>query len=247
MKQLLLPLALLTTLSAFSQQYELPAQSSREQKVTHTLFTLSYAEGYELASWAAWQLTPEMAKATGTFKDKYESDPLVTTGSSSPKDYKDAGFIEGQLVPVEDLFINPAAIQEAFFMSNVVPMKPAFNKFVWKATEKLVRAWATEGNTLYIVAGPVLADAPFGSFGPNKVSIPTRFYKAVLDVNGKRAIGFLYRSTVASGTPKSFAVSVDELEKITGLDFFPSLPDDLEIAVESSTDFGKWNFKTLEQ
>jgi len=247
MKHIILPLATLVSLSAFSQQYELPAQSPREQKVPHTLYTLSYAEGYELASWAAWQLTPEMAKATGTFKEKYDDDPLVTTGSSSPKDYRDAGFIEGQLVPVEDLFINPVAVQEGFLMSNVVPMKPAFNKFVWKATEKLVRAWATEGNTLYIVAGPVLADAPFGSFGTNKVSIPTRFYKAVLDVNGKRAVGFLYRSTVASGTPKSFAVSVDELEKITGIDFFPSLPDDLEQAVEVSTDYTKWNFKALEQ
>jgi endonuclease G len=247
MKHIILPLAALVSASAFSQQYELPAQSPREQKVSHTLFTLSYAEGYELSSWAAWQLTPEMAKATGTFKDKYDDDPLVTTGSASPKDYKDAGFIEGQLVPVEDMFIHATAVQESFLMSNVVPMKPAFNRFVWKSTEKLVRAWATEGNTLYIVAGPVLADAPFGSFGPNKVSIPTRFYKAVLDENGKRAIGFLYRSTVASGTPKSFAVSVDELEKITGIDFFPSLPDDLEQAVESSTDFGKWNFKALEQ
>jgi endonuclease G, mitochondrial len=247
MKKPFLLLAACISITAFSQQYELPAQSSREQKVAHTLFTLSYAEGYELASWAAWQLTPEMAKATGTFKEKFEADPAVATGSSSPKDYRDAGFIEGQLVPVEDLLINPAAAQETFLMSNVVPMKPAFNKFVWKATEKLVRAWATEGNTLYVVAGPVLADAPFGSFGSNKVSIPTRFYQAVLDVNGKRAIGFLYRSTIASGTPKSFAISIDELEKITGIDFFPSLPDDLEEAVESSKDFGKWNFKTLEQ
>ena len=67
---------------------------------------------------------------------------------------------------------------------------------------------------------------PLATFGPNKVSIPTRYYKAVLDVNGERAIGFLFRNNVASGAPKSFAVSVDELEKITGLDFFPSLPDE---------------------
>jgi endonuclease G len=126
-------------------------------------------------------------------------------------------------------------------------MKPAFNKYVWKAMEKLIREWAKEGNTLYIIAGPVLADAPFGTFGPNKVSIPLRYYKAVLDVISERAIGFLIRNNVASGAPKSFALSVDELEEITGLDLFPQLPDQLEQKVESSTDFTKWNFKALEQ
>jgi endonuclease G, mitochondrial len=247
MKSIILMTAMLISVIASAQQYELPVQAPREQPVKHTLFSLSYSEGYELPSWAAYQLTPEQAKATGTCREKYAEDPMVTTGSSEPKDYRDAGFIMAQLIPFEDMLTSPKAAEEAFLMSNVVPQKPAFNKFIWKANEKLVREWAKEGNTLYIVAGPVLADAPFGSFGPNKISIPTRYYKAVLDVNGKRAIGFLFRNNVASGTPKFFAVSVDELEKITGLDFFPSLPDDIEQAVESSTDFSKWNFKALEQ
>jgi endonuclease G len=172
---------------------------------------------------------------------------MVTTGSSAPRDYKDAGFIMAQLVPVEDMFSSTAAVEETFLMSNIVPQKPAFNKYIWKATENLVREWAKEGNTLYIVAGPVLADAPFGTFGGNKVSIPTRYYKAVLDVNGKRAIGFLFRNSGSGGTPRGFAISVDQLEKITGLDLFPSLPDDLEQAVESNSDFSKWNFKALTQ
>jgi endonuclease G, mitochondrial len=247
MKNILFFTTLLASVVAAGQQYELPVQAPREQLIRHTFFSLSYSEGYELPSWAAYQLTPDQAKATGTCREKYTEDRMVTTGTSSTKDYRDAGFIMAQLVPCEDMFISPGAVEESFLMSNVVPQKPAFNKFIWKTNEKLVREWAKEGNTLYIVAGPVLADAPFGSFGPNKVSIPTRYYKAVLDVHGERAIGFLFRNNVASGTPKSFAISVDELEKITGLDFYPSLPDDLEQAVESSSDFSKWNFKALEQ
>jgi endonuclease G len=246
MKHILFLSAGLISLATFAQKYELPAQASREQQVQHTLFTLSYNEGYELASWAAYQLTPEQARATVTFKEKYSDDPKVTTGTASTKDYKDAGFIIGQLVPPEDMF-SKQAMEETFLMSNTVPLRPAFNKYIWKVIEKLIREWAKEGNTLYIVTGPVLADAPFGTFGPNKVSIPNRYYKAVLDVNGERAVGFVFRGNVASGTPKSFAVSVDELEKITGIDFFPELPDDLEQKVESSTDFTKWNFKALEQ
>ncbi len=247
MKKLLCLLILVPGLMIQAQQYELPAPSPREQQVQHTMFTVSYNENYELPSWAAWQLTPEQAGATGTFREKFAEDPKVTTGTASNKDYRDAGFIMGQLVPPEDMFTSPQAVEETFLMSNTVPQKPAFNKYVWKAIEKLVREWAKEGNTLYIAAGPVLADAPFGTFGPNKVSIPTRYYKVVLDVNGERAIGFIIRNNVASGVPKSFALSVDEVEKITGSDFFPQLPDELEQQVESSKDFTKWNFKALEQ
>jgi len=235
------------SLVATAQQYELPAPVSREQQIKHTLFTFSYQEGYELASWVAYQLSPEQAKATAIVKGRYAEDPAVATGTSSPKDYKDAGFIMAQLVPPDDMFINQQAVDETFLMSNVVPQKPAFNKYVWKANEKLIREWAREGNTLYIVAGPVLTDAPFGTFGPNKVSIANRYYKAVLDVNSARAVGFVFRSNASSGTQKFFAVSVNELEKITGIDFFHTLPDDLEEKVESNNDFSGWNFKALEQ
>jgi endonuclease G len=247
MKRILLITTSLIGLNAFSQQFELPAPQSREQQVKHTLFTLSYNEGYELASWAAYQLTSDQAKATGTFKVKFTEDPLVTTGSASVKDYKDAGFIMGQLVPPEDMYTSPTAVEETFLTSNTVPHKPSFNKNVWKLIERLVREWAKEGNTLYVVSGPVLTDAPFGTFGPNKISIAERYFKAVLDVTGERAIGFVIRVNVATGAPKSFAVTVDELEKITGNDFFPALPDPIEQKVEASNDFIKWNFKALEQ
>lgn len=237
----------LTMIHAGAQSYELPAPSPREQQVQHTLFTVSYNEGYELPSWAAWQLTPAQAKASGTFKEKFTEDPKVSSGTASARDYKDAGFIIGQLVPPEDMFTSPQAVDETFLMSNTAPFKPSFNKYIWEMIEKLTREWAKEGNTLYIVAGPVLTDAPFGTFGNNKISIPVRYYKAILDVNGERAIGFIFRSNVANGAPKSFAITVDELEKITGLDFFPALADDLESKLESSNDFLKWNFKALEQ
>lgn len=247
MKRIFFVSACLIGLNLCAQQYEIPAAGAREQLVKHTLFSLSWNEGYELPSWVAYQLTPEQAKATGTFKEKFVEDPSVSTGSASPKDYKNAGFIIGQLVPPEDMFTSPKAVEETFLMSNTVPQKPSFNKYVWKNLEKLIREWAKEGNTLYIVTGPVLTDAPFGTFGGNKISIATRYYKAVLDVTGERAIAFIIRSNIATGAPKSFAISVDELEKITGIDFFPSLEDNLEEKTEASTDFSKWNFKALAQ
>ena len=106
MKTILFLAPCLSVWLLFAQQYELPVQAPVNSMV-HTLFTLSYNEGYELPSWAAYQLTPEQAKATGTFKEKYAEDPVVTTGTSTTKDYRDAGFIMAQLVPLEDMFTSP--------------------------------------------------------------------------------------------------------------------------------------------
>jgi endonuclease G, mitochondrial len=227
--------------------YETASAMPRELPIKHTHFTLSYNEGDELPSWAAYALTPEMAKALGTVKEKYAEDPLVSTNSSSPKDYKDAGFVMGQLVPTEDMLLDLKTAQETYLMSNIVPQKVGFNKFLWKGLEQLTREWAKEGNTLYIAAGPVLADGPFGSFGKNKVAIPLRYYKVIMDLNGERAIGFVFRVNTSSGTLTSYALTVDEVEKATGIDFFMNVPDDLEQKLESTLNLKKWNFEALKQ
>ena len=77
----------------------------------------------------------------------------------------------------------------------------------------MIREWAKEGNTLYIAAGPVLADGPFGTFGENKVAIPTRYYKVILDVNGDRAIGFMFRINTSSGTLNPMPCQLTRLKK----------------------------------
>jgi endonuclease G len=139
------------------------------------------------------------------------------------------------------------AAAETYLMSNIVPQKVGFNKYLWKGLEPLIREWAKEGNTLYIAAGPVLADGPFGTFGENKVAIPLRYYKVILDTNGDRAIGFMFRVNTSSGKLKSYALSVDKVEKITGIDFFINVPDDMEERLESTLDLSKWNFEALKQ
>jgi len=248
MKTLLLISLSFVGISLQAQEaYEIASAMPRELPVKHTHFTLSYNEGNELPSWAAYALTPEMARASGTIKDKYAEDPLVSTGSSSVKDYRDAGFVMGQLVPTEDMLLDLKTAPETYLMSNIVPHKVGFNKYLWTGLANLAREWAKEGNTLYIAAGPVLADGPFGSFGENKVAIPLRYYKVIMDLNGERAIGFIFRVNTSSGTLTSYAVTVDEVEKATGIDFFINVQDDMEQRLESTLDLKQWNFEALKQ
>jgi endonuclease G len=225
---------------------ELPAEKPREEIVKHENYTLSFVEGYELASWVAYELTAEEAAGSLDFKEKYLEDPLVSTGSATWKDYRKSGYIPGQLAPAEDMRFSEVAVKESFYLSNIVPQKLAFNKYTWKRMNDMVREWAKESGSLYIVSGPVLADAPFPTFGPSKVSIPSRFYKVVMDIKGKRGMGIVVKNSMSSGSLKPFAMSIDEVEKITGIDFFHSLDDDLENEIESRYDDKDWNFEILD-
>jgi endonuclease G len=229
------------------EKVELPAPLPRQQIIHHEHYSLSYVEGYELPSWVAYELTKEEASAVMEYKAKYSEDPDVTTGSATMKDYKKSGYIMGQLVPVEHMMMSKNAVKESFYLSTIVPHKLAFNKYVWIEFAKTIKAWAYECGKLYVVTGPVLADSPFPTFGPSKVSIPERYYYVLLDSADMRGAGFVMRNSMASGTLKQFSMSIDEVEEITGIDFFPALPDDQENAVESKFEADRWNFEILEE
>lgn len=237
---------ILLNLNAQDKKNEIPALKGKEEIIQHENYTLAYVEAYELALWVAYELTPEEIKGNAEYKEKFTEDPLVSTKSASMKDYKDAGYVLGQLAPVEDMLFSENAAAETFFLSNVVPMKPAFHKYTWKQIATMVRAWTNDaGSSFYVVAGPVLTDSPFPTFGPNMVSVPLRFYKVVLDIKNERGMGFVLKNSISSGSMKPYAMSIDKIEEITGIDFFPNLDDELENKIESSYDASKWDFEVV--
>jgi endonuclease G len=237
---------LLSNISA-QEKIELPAPKPREQVIHHENYSLSYIEAYELASWVAYELTREEAKSEIEYKEKYREDPAVETGSATKKDYKKAGYIMGQLAFIEHMMMSEISANESFYLSTIVPHKLSFNKYVWKTLGNIIKAWAYECGKLYVVNGPVLADSPFGTFGPSKVSIPERYYSVVLDPEDERGVGFIIRNSMSSASVKKYAMSIDEVEKITELDFFHLLPDEQEERIESTFEPEKWNFEILEE
>ncbi|MBN2348191.1 MAG: DNA/RNA non-specific endonuclease [Bacteroidales bacterium] len=221
----------------------LPEKQDREIIIEHSAFTMSYNTNYVLPSWVAYTLTKEQVLGTLTFKPKYVPDPKIVGRKADKKDYKGSSYIMGQLVLVDDMKHSEQAMEESYYMSNIVPQKLAFYKYMWKTLTDFTHKWVMEGNQLYIVAGPILSDAPFGTIGENKVSLAKRYYKVILDLESKKAIGFIFNNGMSSQSITNFALSVDEVEKITGIDFFPELEDEIENFVESSLDISKWNFE----
>jgi len=223
---------------------ELPACSPGDQIVTHAAYTLKYDEDYEQAAWVAYRLTPDMLLPGCRRSDDFRPDPCVGTESALPGDYRKSGFDKGHLAPAADMAFSCRAMQESFYMSNMSPQRPSFNRGIWKELEELVREWARHGEGLYVVTGPVLKNGDYQVIGKNRVAVPELFFKVVLDNREccRKAIAFVLPNRRSEMPIQYFAMSVNAAEDLTGIDFFPALDDDVEEQAESCLDLGRWEF-----
>lgn len=211
------------------------------QLVEHTFLSLGYSEEHEQAAWVAYLLSRQHALNAHERRNNFRSDPLVRSKSAQREDYTRSGYDRGHLAPAADFDFRREALSETFYMSNVSPQKPAFNRGGWKELEELARQWASIHDSLWIVSGPVLSGG-LKKIGANHVSVPEYFYKIILDSRQPsiKVIGFLMPNTKIKKESRYYAVSVDSIEKVSGLDFFPQLPDLLEEALEKSVQYEEW-------
>lgn len=222
---------------------EIPAISPGSEVITHTGYSFLYNETHEQASWVAYELTSEETLKRFERTDKFLPDPLVKTGSAKEADYAASGYDRGHLAPAADMGWSESAIAESFYYSNMSPQLPAFNRGIWKKLEELMRSWAVENQSIYIVTGPVLKQG-LKTIGPDKVSVPDYYYKVILDFTEPeiKGIGFILKNSSSSASLQQFAVSIDSVEKLTGINFFPLLPDDQEKSLEKTLCLQCWKW-----
>jgi len=224
---------------------EIPKTNSKDFIITHTGYTLLYNETHEQSSWVAYELTKEETNKIYERTDRFIADPQVKTGTATDKDYAGSGYDRGHLAPASDMGWSATAMAESFYYSNMSPQTPSFNRGVWKKLEELVRTWAIENNSLYIVTGPVLTSG-LTKIGSNKVSVPNYYYKVILDYTEPsiKGMGFIIPNSGSSEPLQQFAVSIDSVEKFTGIDFFPTLPNDQEELIEKTLCVKCWSWKS---
>jgi endonuclease G len=205
--------------------------------VEFSAYSLAYDEAHEQAAWVAYRLTSREKKAKHERYDRFMADNRVTTGSADPDDYSNSGYDRGHLAPAGDFSYDREAMKESFYMSNMSPQEPSFNRGIWNKLENQVRDWAEENREVWVITGPVLLNQKrLKKIGTNKVSVPRYYYKVVLDVREPqiKMIGFIMKNEGSSKPLTNFVVAVDSIESLTGLDFFPMLPDELEESMESA-------------
>lgn len=223
---------------------EIPKTNSKDKIITHSGFSFLYNENHEQANWVAYELTKEKTNKLFKRTDQFKSDPKITTESASDNDYLGSGFDRGHLAPAADMSWSYISMSESFYYSNMSPQTPSFNRGIWKKLEELVRKWAIENDTVYVVTGPVLTNDLF-SIGPNNVSIPKYYYKVILDYSEPsiKGIGFILPNEGSKEPLQNYAVPIDYVEKLTGIDFYPLIDDEQEEIIEKTLCLECWTWK----
>lgn len=227
-------------ITALASQTDFLPQPATEL-VKHTYYTLSYNEQNEQANWVYYTLTDSMVLNGGAERsNKFKVDKLVETGSAKTSDYTSSGYDRGHLCPAADMGFNPEAMAESFFMSNISPQFPGFNRGIWKELETTVREWAKQEHKIIVVAGPVFKDNK-GTIGEDHVLVPGYFYKIIYDAtDAPRMIAFVFPNEKSDRPLTDFVVTTDKVEALTNIDFFSQLPDDIENKLEGKVDLSGW-------
>jgi endonuclease G, mitochondrial len=210
---------------------------SSGQIIKHTYYSLAYSEENEQAFWVFYQLSSDNI-GNQDRTDDFRADPAVTSGSASLIDYKGSGYDRGHLCPAADMSQNKISMSETFFLSNMSPQTPGFNRGIWSTLEEKIRAWAATYSKTYVVTGPIFKDN-ITVIGENKVTVPGYYYKVIYDGHEKM-IGLILPNASSSLSLDNFVVSVDQIELLTGIDFFANLNDKLENELEAKSEWNNW-------
>src|SRR5690606_35207337 len=211
--------------------------------VHHGSYSLSYSEPHEQAEWVAYELKKDHLSNNNFKRPYFEIDKAVKTGAADWRNYRNSGYDRGHLCPAGDRKYSKSAHDETFLTSNISPQRNEFNSGIWNRLEQKVRYWASKYDGVFVVTGGVLK-GPMETIGQEKVAVPKHFYKVLIDVNTgePKMIAFLIPHEPSNKPLHEFVVSVDSLEALTGIDFFPELEDDVEDRLEASSDYKAWSF-----
>jgi endonuclease G len=199
-------------------------------------YVVGYSDALGNPVWAAYR-APDSEPVTAPPRPGEFTLDLRSAARIEPADYAGSGFDRGHLAPnfIIATRYGRRAQEETFLMTNITPQRHALNSGLWRELEQRIAAsYSARFGEVWVVAGPV-----FGAQPPRlrrRVAVPEACYMILLDesVGRVRATAYLFpQEAPPAGRLDDYLVSIDELERRTGLDFFPELPDDAEAALES--------------
>lgn len=219
--------------------------NTKSKIIEYPGFTVSFNPDYRIANYVAWELTADETDGENQRTNKFKKDPDVKH-CPTPDDYRNSGYDRGHLAPAADFKWNAEAMQATHYMTNICPQDKELNRGAWNTVEKNCRNWARRDSAIIIIAGPVIDDNIHTYIGENHVAVPNQFFKVVLAPysNPPRAIAFLMDNSYIKGGAQTTVTTIDEIERITGFDFFSVLPDDIEDKIESESHYQQWQKKS---
>jgi len=225
--------------------YEIPARLTDrpEQILQRTGYTTSYNAETRCPNWVAWHLTKGHTYGRNQRSEqKFTEDADVKSPRATDQDYYNSRYDRGHMCPAGDNKWDATAMQQTFLFTNICPQNHGLNKYEWNDLEIQCREWAQQYGAIDIVCGPIF-DHPHNqkTVGRNRVWVPDRFFKVILCRQGTpRAIGFIFRNEGVKQSMANAVCTVDEIERLTGIDFFPALDDKVERRIEAEARLSDW-------
>lgn len=227
---------------------EIPALGTAGRIVRHGAFVSSYNTETLIPDWVAYELTAEETEGRQSRDGmEFRMDPdLRGCTQAMREDYSGSGWSKGHLIPAADAAFSSNTMAETFYFTNICPQDEVLNAGDWQYLEKRVRNWANRYGSVWVVTGPIVGDNRYGTIGDRDVVVPDSFYKALLirKKNGSySAIAFVMDNDDERYYLRDCCMTVDELEALTGFDFFPALDDTIEEKVEGKIRLSDWGIK----
>lgn len=217
-------------------------QGAQGHIINYPGFNISFSRIMHQPYYAAWELTRSETMGKLPRYTQFHQDKKVR-GCPTAADYKNSGFQRGHMAPAGDFKWDVQAMKATFYLTNICPQKAELNTGAWNRLEQKCRDWAQRDSALIIICGPILTDRMTQTIGKSKIPVPQRFFKVILApyTNPPRAIGFIMNNGKVEGGLQKAACSVDQVERITGYDFFTALPDNIEKQVEANSNFNSFD------
>ena len=168
----------------------------------------------------------------------FTQDAYVPLPQAHSDDYRNSGWSKGHMAPAADFKWSENAMKESFYYTNCCPQDESLNSGQWSTLENKVRNWAEQFGNVTVVTGPIIGKNINGTIGENQVVIPDALFKAILADN--QAIAFVMYNRSSNANMQKCAMSVNQLEKISGLDLFQELNDNIEESIESTYSLKYW-------
>lgn len=233
--------------SSHAKHYELPAalQGRPDKMIAHTGFTLSFNRETLCPNWVAWELTAHEAKSQGSRGNNFQPDPqLPPQQQVVHSDYTRSGYDRGHMCPAGDMKWSSTAQRDCFLMSNICPQNGKLNSGAWKKLEESCRRWAKKEGGIYVVCGPIFRTGSKARYigKQRKIRVPDAFFKVVMSLRPQheKAIAFVYENNDSPQNMAQKAMSVDEAERLVGMNFFHLVNDKIEDRIEATYHWEAW-------
>ncbi|WP_019509083.1 DNA/RNA non-specific endonuclease [Pleurocapsa sp. PCC 7319] len=223
-----------------------PSQANTSNQRNYLIEKPQYALAYNCSkgtpNWVSWQLNRNwLGKVERSNDFRPDASLPENCYAVRPNDYRGSGYDRGHLVPSGDRTRRKSDNSATFLMSNMIPQSPANNREVWRELEEYSRDLVDQGKELYIVAG---GSGTAEKIANSKIIVPKYTWKVILvlertseeiDENTQTIAVWIPNSEKVNNTDwRDYIVSVDEVEKKTGYNFFAVLPKGIQKRIEKA-------------